>query len=798
MSDRDRTNPELIEKISVLKQKIQKLEQSESERKKEEALRESEAKYQAAFELCTDAIFWADVHTEIIINCNRAAENMIGVPRDKLIGQHRAMIHPPELKEFYAGHFRRHAERGSTEESEAEVISTSGQRIPVLISATRLKLGNREVLQGIFRDITDLRRAEEALQESEQRLLSIIQGSPIPTFVIGKDHRIIYWNRALEKLSRIPAGTIIGTNQHWRAFYVQERPCMADLLVDEVVDKIPQWYEGKYIKSSLIDGAYEATDFFPALGKKGDWLRFTAAAVRDSHGNLVGAVETLEDVTERKRVEEALRESEERFRKLADSTWEGIIIHRGGIILDVNESILKMFGWHAEEVIGKSALEFLAPESIEPALQKLRESIDAPQIYLEAMGLKKDKTAFPIEVLGRPIRYKNFDARVIAIRDITDRKRAEEALMAGEERYRTIIENIEDGYHEVDLEGNFTFFNESFRKIMGYGADELLGMNNRQYADSENALKVYQTYNQLYRTGIPIDSFEWNIIRKDGNPRTVEVSASLIRDAQGKPTGFRGIVRDITARKRAEEALQESELKYRTLVELTHDFVFMVDRKGLFTYVNPNFEKTTGYSFSDLKGHPFTIVIAPDERETIIDRFKKGVRGAPSLPYETELSDKEGKRVAVEFLTSNLCDIRGNVTGRFGVGRDITKRKEVEALLRDSEKRYRDLSIIDDLTQLYNSRYFYHQLKLETDRVNRYKEQPMTLLLLDLDDFKAFNDAYGHVGGDQVLSRLGQVVKRCLRQTDSAYRYGGEEFTILLPMTTSTDGAVTAERNRTE
>jgi len=138
------------------------------------------------------------------------------------------------------------------------------------------------------------------------------------------------------------------------------------------------------------------------------------------------------------------------------------------------------------------------------------------------------------------------------------------------------------------------------------------------------------------------------------------------------------------------------------------------------------------------------------------------------------------------------------VTGRFGVGRDITKRKEMEVLLRDSEKRYRELSIIDDLTQLYNSRYFYHQLKMEIDRANRYEEQPMTLLLLDLDDFKQFNDTFGHVEGDQVLLRLGQVVKRCLRQTDSAYRYGGEEFTILLPMTKSEDAAVTAERIRTE
>jgi diguanylate cyclase (GGDEF)-like protein len=129
--------------------------------------------------------------------------------------------------------------------------------------------------------------------------------------------------------------------------------------------------------------------------------------------------------------------------------------------------------------------------------------------------------------------------------------------------------------------------------------------------------------------------------------------------------------------------------------------------------------------------------------------------------------------------------------------RESTDRKRAEEALLESEKKYRELSIIDGLTQLYNSRHFYVQLKIELDRSNRY-EQPLTLLLLDLDNFKIFNDTYGHVEGDQVLWRLGQVVKRCLRETDFAYRYGGEEFTILLPVTTSADGAVTAERIRTE
>ena len=146
-------------------------------------------------------------------------------------------------------------------------------------------------------------------------------------------------------------------------------------------------------------------------------------------------------------------------------------------------------------------------------------------------------------------------------------RQRDEALRESEEKYRTIIENMQEGYHEVDIKGNFTFFNESMRKIIGYEREELLGMNNRQYADEENIRKVYQTYNRVYRTGEPVKNFEWQIIRKDAARRDIEVSISLIRDMEAHPIGFRGIVRDITERKQAEEELKASQQQYRALAE---------------------------------------------------------------------------------------------------------------------------------------------------------------------------------------------------------------------------------------
>ncbi len=155
------------------------------------------------------------------------------------------------------------------------------------------------------RDITERKKAEKELQESEERLSQIIQSISIPTFVIDKDHRVIHWNTACEELTNIPEEEIKGTKRQWEPFYNQERPVLADLIVDDVPrEKMDKYYGEKYEKSPLIDGAYEAEDFFPDFGQEGKWIYFTAAPLKNLDGEKIGAIEALQDITERKWAEE--------------------------------------------------------------------------------------------------------------------------------------------------------------------------------------------------------------------------------------------------------------------------------------------------------------------------------------------------------------------------------------------------------------------------------------------------------------------------------------------------------------
>jgi PAS domain S-box-containing protein len=165
--------------------------------------------------------------------------------------------------------------------------------------------GTLVALEGIARDIPERKRVEAAVRESEKKLSQIVHGSPIPKFVIDTKHSITHWNKACERLTGFSADEMVGTNKQWMAFYPSERPVMADFVVDhQPKEVIATYYGAKCQQSDLIEGAYEASDFFPHLGTSGKWLFFTASPLRGAEGEMYGAIETLQDITERKRAEE--------------------------------------------------------------------------------------------------------------------------------------------------------------------------------------------------------------------------------------------------------------------------------------------------------------------------------------------------------------------------------------------------------------------------------------------------------------------------------------------------------------
>ncbi|MGA2780974.1 MAG: sensor domain-containing diguanylate cyclase [Smithella sp.] len=481
------------------------------------------------------------------------------------------------------------------------------------------------------------------------------------------------------------------------------------------------------------------------------------------------------------------------------NTGVGIYIVQNGKFVYVSELYQKLSGYTGTELIGTYSLNNIYPDDREMVREEAIKCLKGESFepYEYRFVKKNHKVMWVLETIT-PIVYKEGRATLGSFMDITERKRMGKALRHSKEKYQTILENMQEGYFEVDLTGNFTFCNDSMSQLTGHSKEKLLGMNFREYSDRETAKEIFQVCNKVYRTGEPIQGFSWQMTKKDGSKRYVEISISLKEDSSGNSIGYRGIAHDITDRKQMEEKLHHEELRFRALIEHSSDIIVIINREGIITYINPAVEIVLGFKPEERIGAKGFELVHPDDMQFLADSFNTLTRDTnyPVIKGEMHLRHKDGSWCTFEGVGSNL--VINNVVESVIVNyRDITERKLAEDALRKSEQKYLELSTIDDLTQLYNSRHFYAQLENEIERSNRY-EQPFTLMMMDLDKFKMFNDTYGHVEGDYVLSRVGQVIKLCLREIDSAYRYGGEEFTIILPMTASKEGIVTAKRIQEE
>ncbi len=424
--------------------------------------------------------------------------------------------------------------------------------------------------------------------KGEQELQNVIQGSPIPEFVIRKDHKVLYWNKALEELSGIKAGEVIGTRQHWKAFYSKKRPCLADLLVDETLEAIPQWYSGKYIKSKLIEGAYEAIDFFPELGDGGKWLRFTAASIRDFQGDLVGAIETLEDITERKQAEDALIESQQRLAGIINFLPDAaMVIDRDGKLIAWNRAIEDMTGVRAKEMLGKGNYEHAIPfyKERRPILIDLvlqpKEEVERKYRTIKWQGEIIIGEAYISDLRGNTVYLLGtasplYDTKgsivgaIETIRDITDSRKMEKELASEHDRLAAILDGIPIPAFVIDLNHAVVLWNRNNEIFTGKSKDEMLGRrldlrflakDKTPYALAELVLKMsdedlickYGSKGVLKSNIFPGAFESIGPIFLGGEEHIMSIQAARIYNQQGEVIGAVQTAQDITERIRIQE-----------------------------------------------------------------------------------------------------------------------------------------------------------------------------------------------------------------------------------------------------
>jgi diguanylate cyclase (GGDEF)-like protein/PAS domain S-box-containing protein len=263
-----------------------------------------------------------------------------------------------------------------------------------------------------------------------------------------------------------------------------------------------------------------------------------------------------------------------------------------------------------------------------------------------------------------------------------ERARAEEALRASEEKYRAILEDMGEAYYEVDLKGSLVFFNPEFCRLLGYSEAETMGLNYRQYQTPEVSAKVFETFSEVYRTGVPAKSFDWEVMRKDGTNVMAEGSVYLVKGSGGQPVGFRGVLRDVTERRKMELALRESEKRFRSLTELYSDWYWEQDAEFRLTKFDG---KGIGDSYAsrralmgkrpwELPGIDLTPASWDEHRADLARRM-------PFRDYEYSYVDKNGQRFHVAVNGQPIFGENGEFLGYRGTSRDITARKHEERLL---------------------------------------------------------------------------------------------------------------------
>lgn len=637
-----------------------------TERKKdEEALRILEEKFEKAFAMNPAAIAITDLEDGRIIEMNETGLKVFGYGRDQAVGTSALCLWPSE--EDRMRFVRELCEAGFLHGREQKLLRKSGEHFTALCSADFLTISGKQVILSTLLDITERKRIEEELRESEERLRTLIEAAPEAVFVQSGGY-FVYANPAMLRLLGFSSsGEIIG------------KPVMASI-ASEYHDAVR--HRMLQLESSEAVPPMEQE----YLRRDGSHVSVETTAVSIKFQGDPAALVFSHDISARKQAETALRE----YEKVVEASHDMIaIVDRNYRHCLANKMYLEYRNARREEVIGRTCSEILGSKALN---QEVKNCLD--RCFLGETIQYEMKSHFPtkgerfLSVFYLPIKNDEQIERVaVIIRDMSERKRFEEAIRRSEKRYRGLFENMPDGLFAAHSDNKVCEANEAFRNMLGYSHDQLFSLTYRDITPEKwRALEETIMIQQVLTRGYS-DPYEKEYIRNDGTVFPVELRTHLLRDERGNASGIWAFVRDLTDRKKVETALRESEEKFRRSFELGLIGMAITSPTKDILEVNSEICKILGYERTELLQLTWSGLTHPDDLAGDITYFNQVMNGiTDGYSIDTRFIRKDGRVIFATVSAKCLRRPDGSVDYFVALLQDITERKEAEDELKRREK----------------------------------------------------------------------------------------------------------------
>ncbi|MCJ7663995.1 MAG: PAS domain S-box protein, partial [Desulfobacterales bacterium] len=532
-----------------------------------EQIRESQQRFQGLVETLSDWI-WEIDQNGIYTYVSPKIRDLLGYEPEEVLGMTPFDLMPPEEAERVKNAF--------------ESLVAAKQPLVALENTCRHKDGRLVVFEtsgmpffdaeghlkgyrGVDRDITERKRLEEVLERDREELKLIIDSSPIIVFYIDKKGRFIRVNKTFAEALNMPEENFAGKT----AFDLYS-PRIAQGMTDDD----HQVFQARRPKLNILE-QYES-----ASGIR--WVQTDKIPILDKDGVPIGLIGFAQDITERKQAEEALHESETRFRTLFESIPDSVLVHDDeGTILHVNEIGAQQLEWSAKDLVGRNLREIVTPENRALIADHIRETLKIGWCRFETTYVSRSGWKIVVELNDRPIKFGKKKAILRVARDITERKRAEEALRESEEKYRDLVENINDILYATDENGTVTYISPTIEFLSGYTPSEIIGHPFSEFVYQEDLPLAREEFQEVVSG--QVKAHEYRMVNKSGVVRWVRTSSRpLSREARF--LGLRGIMTDITDRKQAEKDLRHSYQElHEMLVTTVNALASTVEMKDQYT-----------------------------------------------------------------------------------------------------------------------------------------------------------------------------------------------------------------------